>query len=185
VLSGDSIRVVHPLFPTEGDGSTPISPLQLEVAEIDMRLAQSLNELWHSRLPVTHLGNLVGNHANVAYGAMYENRFYATAIWTEPVARMLNGKGLLELRRMAIADDAPKNTASRMLSIMRRMIHKKFPHLTRLISYQDTEVHHGTIYKSAGWVATNRSTVNGKGWNTRKRAAMQTTADKIRWEINL
>ena len=184
-ICGDSTRVVHPLFPTEGDGSIPISPLQLEVAELDMRKAQELNQLWHSRLPVTHLGNLVGNHANVAYAGIYENRFYAVAIWTDPVARMLNGKGFLELRRMAIASDAPRNTGSRMLSVMRKMIRRKFPHIKKLISYQDTEVHHGTIYKSSGWVAASRSTVNGKGWNTRRRAAMQTTADKIRWEIGL
>ena len=53
---------------------------------------------------------------------------------------------------MAIAPDAPKNTASRMLAIMARLIKRKFPNVVMLISYQDTEVHTGTIYKAAGWV---------------------------------
>ena len=49
----------------------------------------------------------------------------------------------------AIASDAPKYTATRMLSIMVKRIKKEFPDIVRLISYQDTEVHKGTIYKAA------------------------------------
>ena len=183
---GDSIRVVHPLFPTEGDGSIPISPLHLEIAEVDMRQAQRLNSLWHSVLPETHLGNLVGNRANVAYAAFYENRFYAVAIWTTPIAanRLKNGAAMLELRRFAIASDAPKNTASRMLSIMVRMIKKKFDFITDLISYQARDHHHGTIYKASNWTATAES--KSQQWHaTENRATMQTVSDKVRWQFTL
>ena len=51
IPSGDSIRVVQPLFPVEGEGSSPISPLQLEIEEINIDLSRKLNNLWHSRLP--------------------------------------------------------------------------------------------------------------------------------------
>ena len=178
---GDSIRVMHPLFQEDDDGSIPISPLQLEIGRIDIPLAVTLNELWHSRLP--KINNQTGK--NMAFAAFYKNRFYACAIWGEPVGRMLNGHGLYELRRMAIAEDAPKNTGSRMLKVMRILIRKELPEIKRLISYQDTDVHNGTIYKAAGWVEENKSSVSATGWNTRRRAKMQTTADKIRWGIAL
>lgn len=179
--SGDGIRVVHPLFQAEGDGAIPISPLQLRIDEIDIPRACQLNELWHSRLP--KLNNQTGD--NVAFAAHFGNRFYAVAIWGWPVAREFMGRGIYELRRMAIAPDAPKNTATRMLRIMTTLIRKKFPDFQTLISYQDTAVHKGTIYKAAGWTIGGMKRNVGKGWNTRPRATMQTTADKIRWELNL
>ena len=185
-MSGDGIRVVHPLFQAEGDGAIPISPLQLEIAEIDVRLAQRLNEIWHSVLPETNHGNLVRNPVQISFGAFYMNRYYAAAIWTTPIAanRMKDGGSCLELRRFAIADDAPKNTGSRMLKIMRSLIRRKFPALIRLVSYQAVEHHNGTIYKAAGWLKSGES--KAKTWHVGKaRSAMQTTSDKIRWEISL
>jgi len=142
--------------------------------------ALQLNGEWHSRVP--ELRNQTGK--NIAFCAIFGGRYYAVAIWGEPIARMLNGQGLLELRRMAIAPDAPPNTGSRMLRIMRLLLRKEHPGIRRLISYQDTEVHQGTIYKAAGWVAANISKPSESGWNTRKRPAMQTTAAKVRWEID-
>jgi len=89
---------------------------------------------------------------------------------------------MLELRRMAISKDAPKNTASSMIGVMVKLIKKKFPELKRLISYQDTEVHAGTIYKASGWVIGGES--EGISWTTgtRARNKEQTMAKKIRWE---
>ena len=86
---------------------------------------------------------------------------------------------------MAIADQAPKNTASRMLSVMGKWVHNNFEEITTLISYQDTEAHHGTIYKASNWVPVNQS---GKGvlWdNARKRNPAQSDAPKIRWELKI
>jgi len=144
-----------------------------------------LNELFHSRLPKVVQSNITRCPQQACFAAEYKNRFYASAIWTTPVARMLNGRNMLELRRLAIADNAPKNTATRMLKIMRLEIRKKFPTVKTLISYQDTEVHTGTIYKAAGWQAVCSSKPSVSGWNTRKRNKMQTTAEKIRWEYEL
>ena len=179
--SGDSIRVVHPLFQTEGGGSTPTSPLQLHVGRVTVEIASKLNQLWHSRLP-----DFTGPHGYCkAFAAEFEGRYYASAIWSPPLARMLNWTGRFELRRMAISPDAPKNTGSRMLRIMRLLIPALLPDVRTLISYQDTDVHAGTIYKAAGWVAVSRSNVSEKGWNNRDRRVMQTTADKVRWECQI
>jgi len=86
---------------------------------------------------------------------------------------------------MAIADDAPKNTASRMIGVMRKIIKKTLPHITLLISYQDTEVHQGTIYKASGWYFASKN--KGTSWtnNNRKRNKEQSLSDKVRWEFRL
>jgi hypothetical protein len=119
--------------------------------------------------------------------AEYDNIAYGSAIWSSPVAanRLKEGKTALELRRMAIADDAPKNTASRMIGVMRKIIKKEFPHITLLLSYQDTDVHQGTIYKASGWYLASKN--KGTSWtnNTRKRNKEQSLSDKIRWEFRL
>jgi len=53
-----------------------------------------------------------------------------------------------------------------------------------LISYQDTEVHTGTIYKAANWIPANRTKF--ASWNvSRERNSDQSTADKIRWEYKI
>ncbi len=183
---GESIRVVHPLFQEEGGGSTPTSPLQLHVGQIHVTQAIQLNSVWHSRLPDVIRGNIDRNKYSVCYGAEYGNKFYAIAIWSSPVARKLATKDedWLELRRMAIADDAPRNTASRMISVMVRKIKITFPEIKRVISYQDTEVHHGTIYKASGWKAEATSK-DADGWQSRNRRLNQATGQKIRWGLDL
>lgn len=176
---GDSIRVVHPLFQEEGDGSTPISPLQLEINQVDRKTFIALNELWHSRLP-----SCTNCFEGICFAAFYKNIYYAVAWWSKPIAsnRLKDGKSIYELRRLAIADDAPKNTASRMISIMSRQIRRKLPNIKKLISYQDTAVHDGTIYKASGW--TNGAETKFVSWKNRKdfNRTDQSTSNKVRWE---
>ena len=186
---GESIRVVHPLFQTEGGGSIPTSPLQLHVGEVSVVKAIDLNALWHSRLPKVIRGNIDRNRHSICFAAECAGIFYASAIWSSPVSRELatNGECLLELRRFAIANDAPKNTASRMLSVMVRLIRRRFPEIVRLLSYQDTAVHAGTIYKAAGWqrVGFRRGGIDAWSSNVRKRVNTQAAGDKVRWELEL
>jgi len=183
----DSIKVTRPLFQVGEGGAVPTSAHQLEVEEIKPEEACRMNSWWHSRLPLIHWSNVVRNTHYVCYVARYDGFPYAIAIWSTPVAanRMKDGNRILELRRLAIAPNAPKNTASWMIALMVRLIRKKFPRLTKLISYQDTEVHKGTIYRAAGWTAGNTSA--GISWTTknRKRSKEQTLAPKIRWEKEL
>lgn len=172
------------LFQSQDDGSIPISPLQFIIKEISAKTACELNSKWHSRLPYIHWSNVVRNTHYVCYGAFFNGNCFAVGIWSSPVAqnRFKEGRKILELRRMAISDKCPKNTASRMIRIMLLLIQKKFPDITRLISYQDTEVHQGTIYKCSGWIKTVEC--DGISWTTkkRKRNKEQTIAKKIRWE---
>lgn len=181
--AGD-VRVAYPLFQEEGSGSIPTSALQLRVDKIGFSEAKRLNAIWHSRLPRLGTG-FIKNQPFLSFGAEFESRWYAVAIWSNPVARNLPQQTWLELRRLAIAPDAPRNTASRMLAVMTRYIRKEQPEIERLVSYHDTEVHTGGIYKAAGWTAT---TVNRDGnWTreSRSRPRAQSEAAKQRWELAL
>lgn len=187
-MCGDSLMVKQDLFQSQDGGSTPTSPLQFKIVELNPYTASEYNMKWHSRLPKIPVSNITRNKYYVCYGASFNNQCYAVAIWSSPVSRFLatgrDAENIIELRRLAICSEAPKNTASRMISIMIKMVHKKFPKVTRFISYQDTEVHKGIIYKASGWKRITKTT--GASWGkSRKRNKDQTTADKIRWEYSL
>ena len=179
-------RDLMPLF-RNTEPQIPTSPLQLEILECKAQFACELNALWHSRFPKIDWSNVVRNKDSICFIAIYDALVYAVAIWSTPIAanRMKEGSSKLELRRLAIAPDAPKCTASRMLSVMRKKIKKIMPHIKLLISYQDTDVHGGTIYKASGWVSENTSR-RGLDWGkTRVRNNAQSLAPKTRWEIKL
>lgn len=146
-ICGDGVRAAHPLFQAEGGGSIPTSPLQLYIERMPKRVAVELNEQWHSRLPI-----ITNWQGCIAFGASFENVYYAVALWGNPVVRLL--------------------------------LKKSHPHLKRLISYQDTSVHTGTIYKAAGWKAIGFRRADEWSCPARKAAPTQALADKIRWEIS-
>lgn len=186
VISGDSSRVEQSLHATDG-GSTPTSPLQLHFEQMKAKAGAELNARWHSVLP-----SIPYFHIQIAFGAFIDGVPYAVALWGRPVARTICGLGWLELRRMAIAPEAPRFTASRMLAWMRRELASLRPDVVRLISYQDTEHHKGTIYRAAGWrpVLMKHSPVNWGGAAQTKTPPSRTRktkllkAPKIRWEID-
>ena len=186
-----SVVAAFPLFQAEGGGSTPTSALALRIERIDMRLAQDLNATWHSMLPRTDLGNLLCGNMSVAYGAEYGGNWYAVAIWSQPIIAALCDGATIELRRLAISKSAPKNTASRMLRIMKQLIRQQFPTMQRLISYLAIDVHQGTIYKAAGWkpvgkiVAARPQRFSNINKKTRATGPLQTKSRKQRWELEL
>lgn len=124
-------RRISPLFaPDEVAPPEKASGLALETC--DPQIARDLIAAWHSRLPKTQVGPwklaFVAHHGYTAYGA---------ALWHNPSARGLP-QDWLELRRLAIPEDAPPHAASWMLGAMRRWIGVNLPTVPRLMSYQDT-----------------------------------------------
>lgn len=178
-------RSAHPLFHAGGGGSIPTSALALTFYPTDRKTFAEWNLRWHSRLP-----KIGASQGRVFYAAECDNRIYAVAMWSNPVARLLPQRTWLELRRFAIAEDAPKNTASRMLGWMCRDVRRRFPEVVRLISYQDMHVHAGTIYKASGWKHAENFEVRALGWKpttgwaSRFRAGRtdQAMAPRMRWE---
>lgn len=178
----DDARIACPLFQAEYGGETPTSALQLRFSACAETVFKSLNGAWHSRLP--KIGN---SHFRVCYLAEAGNVIFAVAAWSNPVARLLPQLEWLELRRFAIAEDAPKYTASRMLGWMRRDIAKRFPAVVKLISYQDLDAHKGTIYKASGWKHAENFKPRARGWigwgtRPRKGRTNQAVAPRMRWE---
>ena len=183
----DNVAITYP--PCMAQSEAPTSPRQFSIEEISVRSAGILNALWHSLLPRTNLGNLLCGSLSAAYAAVFEKYAFAVGIWSQPIARSLCDGETVELRRLAICPSAPRNTASRMLSIMRKMIREKYPQLRKAISYQAIDVHTGTIYKASGWwpvgkVAAARPQ-RKPGHKQRATGPLQTKSPKQRWEINL
>lgn len=198
-------RSAHPLFHAGGGGSIPTSALQLFIEETTYETAASLNAAWHSVLPRCDKGSMWRGF-RAAFTATFEGRIYAVAIFSSPMAQAVDDGVTSELRRLAIAPDAPKNTASRVLAVMARLMRAKYPALHRLVSYQAEAVHEGTIYRAAGWTPTHRTPFSTWGKRSRRRPRSarqravtsdgftytpsarkptQLVSDKVRWERNL
>ena len=175
-------RTMHPLFQTGEGGSIPTSALELRIEEIAFLRAVELNRAWHSILPRFGTGFIEDQPFPSFAAVSSTGLIYAVAIWSNPAARKLPQQTWLELRRMAIAGDAPRNTASRMLRVMRLMLHRKQPEIERVISYQSKSVHSGTIYRADGWRPV--SECKGDTWNRPSRARLESQQidDRVRWE---
>ena len=135
------------------------SPKEIVIEDCRAQIACMLNELWHSRLPKIHWSNVVRNTHYICFAFFWKEAVIGVGIWSSPVAqnRFKNGKELLELRRLALSDVCPYNTATYVLSQMIKAIKIKFPEIKKLISYQDTKVHSGTIYKAANFKEVGRT----------------------------
>jgi len=176
-MSVDGARVAFPLFQTGDGGSSPTSTLHardLVFERCPRPHATSLVRLWHSRLP-----NVQDGPWQFAFHARRGDLTYAVALWNTPSGRCLP-QHWLELRRMACAPDAPKNTASRFLGWMVRWFRRSHPEREMCIAYQDLEVHTGTIYRAAGWrkAFVSKPRIRDRSGN---RAGTQR---KYRWNIN-
>lgn len=185
----DLERMREPLlfFGTHPEAPLKASHLSLVVCSIDH--ARILIRKWHSRLPITQ-----PSPWRFAFAAEYQGVTYAVALWNNPSARTLPGHWL-ELRRMAVSNDAPHCAASWFLGAMLRFFRTNQKSAEKLISYQDCDVHQGTIYKAAGWRVAyvskprvrDRSTKRPSGrmyrWNI--NSAAPDAAGKARWEICL
>lgn len=176
-VRADGVLVARPLFQEAGDGSIPISALWFR--PISRARFRVLNARWHSTRPL--IGAI--NTMRVCFGAWHDGCCYAVAAWSNPVGRSLPQHAWAELRRFAIAPDAPRNTGSRMLAWMAREMFRRYPQLQKLISYQDHATHDGTIYRAAGWKEVIVEPWGG-GWANREdglRTAKR-SRHKSRWE---
>jgi hypothetical protein len=171
------------------DCKVPTSPKQFAFVEVTMRLACELNAAWHSLLPRTDLGNMLCGNTSAAYAAEFDGRYFAVAMFSQPIIRQVMDGNTIELRRLAICQDAPKNTATRMLSVCLRMVKAKYPQMNKCVSYQAVDVHDGTIYRAGGWKPAGEvckaRPQRASGCRQRATGPLQTTSDKLRWEIAL
>lgn len=176
-----------PLLTSITNKNLPSSPKLFNLQTIRAKKACELNAIWHSTLPKVDWSNIVRNKHYVCYVIEYNYCLFGVGLWSSPVAqnRLKDGEKILELRRLAICDDAPRNTASWMICKMIKDIRVRFPEINKLISYQDTSNHNGCIYRASNW--RPQKLTQFREWNTtnRKRNLSQVKSNKIRWEYYL
>ena len=180
-------RRAFPLFDEVGPAPNTARALIVDLCPIQH--ARELVAAWHSRMPQTQRSPW-----QYAFAARYGGITYGVALWHNPSARMLPSHWL-ELRRLAVSDDAPHCTASRMLGQMARYFRANAPDRERLISYQDADVHQGTIYAAAGWTAAHTTPARQRDRSTKRpsgnlyrwdaNGAEAHSSPKIRWELLL
>jgi hypothetical protein len=61
--------------------------------------------------------------------------------------------GFIELNRMAFSDVLPRNSESRALGVVLRIIKKRYPHIDWVLSFSDAaQCGDGTIYRASGFL---------------------------------
>lgn len=124
------------------------------------------NEVVVETVPLSIVQRMVEEHhyarggANTAtfrHGLFYRGNLIATAWWIPPTkaAAMANWKGdwreVLTLSRLVCLPEAPRNTASALLSRSVRLIQQD-ARWAYLLTYADTwRGHSGAIYRACGW----------------------------------
>ena len=99
-----------------------------------------------------------------------------------PAARTLDYTRWLELTRMYFVDEAPKNTESRGLAMMRRWVRVWMPEIKALLAYSDPAAgHQGTVYAADNWARFGLTRNSQIGWRTRPNRRDETPSRKVRW----
>jgi len=147
----DSIKVTRSLFQVGKGGAVPTSAHDLQLQVITRNLACECYRKWH------YLGDtlFLSSHD---IGVFYNGELLGCISFGEPNATDLKGywnrhtqKGWLEIKRLALSPDCPKNSESRVIAISIRLL-KKMLTLKGIVTYADSGVGHvGTIYKASGF----------------------------------
>lgn len=100
-----------------------------------------------------------------------------------PSSRALDASRILELTRVYFVDEAPKNTESQGLSMMRRHVRVWLPGVRLLLAYSDpAQGHAGTIYEADGWAPFGMTShKTGYGWRSRPNRSDDPVSPKLRW----
>lgn len=104
------------------------------------------------------------------------------AMACNPVARALNGRGVVEVNRLCIRRDIPRVLAWNACSTLYGRCAREAERLgfARIITYT-REDEDGTSLRAAGW--TPEARVRGQGWHgaRRRRSDRNAHVDKVRW----
>lgn len=124
-------------------------------------------------------------HLGVYYkGSMVGALQYGDPVHREKIVGLVRGTGwneVMELNRMALTDEAPKNSASRSLSVSIKMFERHAPHVKWIISYADaSQCGDGSIYRAANFVLTgikeNKDLLRLSNGDVRSALGMTTNA---------
>lgn len=98
-----------------------------------------------------------------------------------PASKEYDADTILQLHRMFFIDEAPKNTESQGLGMMRKHVRVWLPTIRLLLSYSDPEQGHmAIVYEADGW-ARFGMTSSGTGWKSREGRRDAPNSKKQRW----
>lgn len=168
----------HPVPPREATDLTLTRP--------PLSLAIELIANWQSDLPQLSEAAVTRTPPVVAFGAEYSGWLYAVAVWSAPISPRLNDDHTLELRRLAMCEAAPPDTASWMLDAMSRAIPEVCPEIRRLLAYDEFHEDGDVVYETAGWSATGVSWVKARrNQDAGGFGASVPSVLRQRWELHL
>lgn len=107
-----------------------------------------------------HYSGKVDTRTQLSFGAFLDGKLHGVmqlgpSINKKASINVCEGLGwneFIELARMAFDDYLPKNSESRCIAIMLRMLKKQAPQIKLVISYADgTQCGDGTIYRASGF----------------------------------
>jgi len=110
-----------------------------------------------------HYSHKVVSNSQVHFGAHLNGKLLGVMQFGPPMDRRKSAalvkntplRGMLELNRMAFAEELPRNSESRALGIVLRLMRKELPAIRWVISFADaTQCGDGTIYRAAGFTLT-------------------------------
>lgn len=164
------------LWQFESDPPAPTSPKQLQ---IEVVFGEWLDR-WISE---RHYLGYCGPGSRLRLAVYFDGVIVGGMLWGRPVARALDQVRTMELTRMYLTDECPKNSESRCIAVATRIIRQRFPEVTTLIAYSDPKAgHDGTIYKAAGWEFAGMT--EGRPWAQRpdgRKRKNRAVGSKMRW----
>ena len=173
-LTGHRLRRV-----ADNETGSLILDYQLELHPVSFSVARAFvgRHHAHCRAPVTwRFGSAILNGRTMLGVVMVGN----------PVARALNGRGVLEVNRLCIRRDVPSQLAWNAASMLYGWAAREATRRgwVKIITYTRID-EQGTSVRAAGWKA--EATVKARGWHSVSRPRRNTNAwvDKIRWSRSL
>lgn len=161
------------------------SAKDLRVAPIASAHAAAFVRRWH-------YSGKVANNSQLHLGAFFGPRLSGVMQLGPPMDRskvlplVLGTKwnDMLELNRMAMLDDTPRNTESRFIACAVRIIKKTYPNIEWLLSFSDgCQCGDGTIYRASGFLLTAIKRNTGQvrvGGEVFSRMTLDTSPDSQR-----
>jgi len=164
----------------------------------------SVKDIQIQMLPSTRANNFIKeNHysgkvvpnSKLHFGVFYKNKLegvlqYGASMDKSKIIGLVKDtkwNNFLELNRMALTDNLPKNAESRSIAITCKLIKKHAPDIDWIISFADgTQCGDGTIYRASGFLLTGIKKSNsilkfknGEVYHTQTFVAHPTVKQKI------
>ncbi len=146
-MSGDSVKEAQ-LFQIESGGAIPTSPLQIKKFRIKQCGFDEISWIFKK---YHYKGDNMGGGISFCLALVSSGFIVGGAVIGKPRHEGVYGESVLDIRRMALIDECPKNSESYFLSKVIWFI-KRFSNIKKVITYADRSVgHEGIIYKAANF----------------------------------